>query len=242
MDSVTEIQGIPRALRQTLEVARRDYAAVVRRIRWGDGPIYICLCGSSGMIGHAARYAFESIPGWPVIARPLVVFEEYSQSLLAPRSVLLIVSGHGDEAAALTFAQKVRRRGSTVLLFSSNPADPLKDVAEGTLVVNSQAPNGSPASVVCDLSALHYLATLTAKTLKRPNPLWDTIDAEFGHLPSHIEWVLVQLSGAIRSLSDEVTSLSNLWIVGGGFYHATAIRASRRVRNQDSGCWRSKPY
>ncbi len=230
MDGVTEIQGIPRALRQTLEIARSEYAAVVRRIRWGDGPIYVCLCGSTGVIGLAAGYAFESIPGWPVIARPLAVFEEYSRSLLAPRSVLLMVSGHGDEAAAVTFAQKVRRSGSTVLLFSLNPESPLAEVAEGTFVVNSEAPDGSPASVVCQLSALHYLATLTAKILKRPNPLWDTVEAEFGQLPSHIEWALVQLSGAIRSLSDEVKLLSNLWIVGGGFYHAPAIRAARRMR------------
>jgi DNA-binding MurR/RpiR family transcriptional regulator len=232
MDAVTEVQGIPRALRQTLEVARSQYATVIRRIRWGDGPIYVCLCGSTEVAGLAATYAFEAIPGWPVIARPLAVFEEYSRSLLAPRSVVLIVSGHGDEAAALTFAQKARRRGSTLLLLSSNPEDPLAGETEGTFIVNSSVADANAARVICELSALHYLAILMAKTLKRPNPLWDTVEAEFGQLPSHIEWALVQLSGAIRSLSDELKTLPSLWVVGGGFYHAPAIRAGRQLRER----------
>ena len=36
-----QIQDIPIALRVTLEKARTEYEAVVRQVRWGDGPVYV---------------------------------------------------------------------------------------------------------------------------------------------------------------------------------------------------------
>ncbi len=36
-----EIQAIPGALRLTLEKAHAEYGAVARKIRWGDGPVYL---------------------------------------------------------------------------------------------------------------------------------------------------------------------------------------------------------
>ena len=230
MEGIAEIQGIPRLLAQTLAVCRSSYEPVMRRTRWGSGPIYICTCGALSPLGIAASYAFEWMLGWPVIVRPLAVLEHYAVSLLAPRSVFLIIAGSGNVPEAIDFARKARRRGATVLVLSSNPENPLAGVADGFFLVKSEAPDESAVSLPCELLAIDYLATLAARTLKRPISLWDTINAEFDQLPSRVEWALTQLSDAIRSLSLELKSLPNLWVVGGGFYHAPAIHAARRLR------------
>jgi len=63
MTNRQQIQEIPGALRLTLEKAHAEFGAVVRKVRWGDGPIYVCGAGDWADLGVAASYAFETFPG-----------------------------------------------------------------------------------------------------------------------------------------------------------------------------------
>ena len=92
MTNRQQIQEIPGALRMTLDMARAEYGAVARKVRWGDGPIYVCGAGECAALGIAAGYALEYFLGLPVVSRPVEVFQSYARSLLQPRSVLLMIS------------------------------------------------------------------------------------------------------------------------------------------------------
>ncbi len=63
MGNRQQIQEIPGALRMTLEKAHAEYGAVVRKVRWGDGPVYVCGAGDSAALGVAASYALEYFLG-----------------------------------------------------------------------------------------------------------------------------------------------------------------------------------
>ena len=47
METRAKILEIPRLLRETLEKGVREYETLIRHVRWGEAPIYICGCGAS---------------------------------------------------------------------------------------------------------------------------------------------------------------------------------------------------
>jgi glucosamine--fructose-6-phosphate aminotransferase (isomerizing) len=230
MGSRQQIQDIPNALRATLEKARTEYEAAARQVRWGDGPVYVSGTGSCAPLGMAAGYAFEVFLGWPVVARPVEVFETYALSLFRPRSVLLMIAAAGEWPEALELLRVARQRGSTLIVLTNTPNSPLAKAADQVLLVRAEGEGGVPGVTVCLHAALNYLALATAHLLKRHDPQWDNLGREFEQLPDKIDWVLTQLPTAVRPMAAELGSFPRLCIVGGGFYHFPAWQGARRLR------------
>jgi DNA-binding MurR/RpiR family transcriptional regulator len=230
MGNRQQIQEIPGALRMTLEKAHADYGERIRRVRWGEGPIYVCGAGDCGALGLAAGYAFETFPGWPVVARPVEVFQNYDLALLHPRSVLVMMSARGDWPEAQELAHSAQQRGCTLVALTSNPEGPLANLADHVFPVQAEGNAESAIVTVCMHGALNFLAFEAMRLLKRPKPYWDAIAKEFDQLPNQLEWVYTQLSFVLRSAAAEVALVPGLSIVGGGFFHYPACRVARRVR------------
>ncbi len=225
-----EIQAIPGALRLTLEKAHAEYGAVARKIRWGDGPVYVCGAGECAALGVAAGYALEYFLGLPVVARPVEVFQNYGLSLLRPRSVLLMIFGAGEWPDAQELARAALERGCSVVALTNTPDGPLLKLADYVLTVPATGEAGSPAVAVAMHAALNLLAFEAMRALKKPQPWWEPMERELGQLPEKLEWVFAQLPSAVRSLAAEMARLARLRIVGGGFYHFPASRAARQMQ------------
>ncbi len=230
MTTRQQIQEIPGALRMTLEKARAEYGAIVRRIRWGDGPLLTCGAGECAALGLAAGYAFETFPGWPVVARPVEVFLNYGLSLLRPRSVLAMVFAAGEWPAGQELARAALERGTTVVALTNTPDSPLGKLADFVFPVPAAGDAESPAVTVGMHAALNLLAFETMRVLKKPQPWWQPMEREFAQLPEKLEWVFTQLPSVVRSLAAEIVRLPRLRMVGGGFYHFPAWRAARRMQ------------
>lgn len=225
-----EIQDIPRALRQTLDKAKPEYTELIRRARRGEGPIYICPCGASSSVSLIGRYAFESMVGWPVVTRAASVFQNYSSSLLQPRSILLVISASGDAPEALDLARLARARGAFLLALTNNPNSELAKAAQGVILTRAEPAEDTPAIAACQHLALTYLAWVAAQTLKRPLPELASLEEEFEKLPGHAEWAFIHLAKAIRSLASELRTKTGSWVVGGGFFHPAALQCAARIR------------
>jgi glucosamine--fructose-6-phosphate aminotransferase (isomerizing) len=141
-----EIQDIPRALRQTLEKAKPEYAELIRQTRWGEGPIYVCACGGSTSVSLVGAYAFECLLGWPVVVRTAAVFQNYSSSVLQPRSILLVISASGEAPEALHLARLARSRGAILLAMTNNPASQLAKSAQGVILTRAESADDTPAT------------------------------------------------------------------------------------------------
>lgn len=228
------IQEIPGALRMTLEKAHAEYGAVVRKVRWGDGPLYICGEGDCSGLGLAASYAFETFPGWPVVARPAAVFQSYALPLLRPRSVLILISAAGEWPEGQELAHTAHERDCIVVALANTPDSSLVKVADHVFFTRTGADAASPAMTVCMHAALNFLAFEAARVLKRPEPPWKLLEEEFDQLPQKLEWVFTQLPSVVRSMAAEVARSSRLRIVGGGFYHYPAWQAAWRMRSLPS--------
>jgi len=214
----------------TLEKARAEFGAVVRKVRWGDGPVYVCGVVDCAELGLAAGYAFEMLPGWPVVWRPLEVFLSYGLSLLRPRSVLVMICAAGEWPEAQELARRAQERGCVVVALGSTPDSPLVNRADHVFLARAEGSADSPAVMACLHAALNFLAFESMRLLKKPKPWWDTAEKEFGQLPDKLEWAFTQLSSVARSTAAELASFPGLRIVGGGFYHFPAWRAARRWR------------
>jgi glucosamine--fructose-6-phosphate aminotransferase (isomerizing) len=232
METRQEIQDIPRALAATLEKGRPEFEALVRRTRWGEGPLYICGGGASGLISLTGVYAFESLLGWPVVARPATVFQNYSLPVLRPRSVLLVISPSDEAPEVLELARTARSRGANVLALTNEPQGPLAQIAEGVFLARSGEAASPATTVVCQHAALSYLALVAARVLKRPSAHMAALQEEFEKLPQHVEWALAQLPAAVRSLASELRGRRNAWLAGGGFYHPLALQGARRLNQR----------
>lgn len=230
MASRQQIQEIPGALRMTLEKARAEFGGAVRMIRWGDGPVYVCGAGDCAALGVAAGYAFETFPGWPVVARPPEVFQGYGLALLRPRSVLIMISTKGEWPEAQELARAALERGCTVVALTDAPDSPLVKLAEHVFLARAEGDLESPAGAVCLHAALNLLAFEAMRALKKPQSWWGELEKEIDRLPEKLDWVFTQLSSVVRSVAAEVARPPRLSIVGGGFFHYPALHAARRLR------------
>ena len=227
MDFKQEILEMPRVLREMLEKGRPEYEALVRKTRWGDGPIYVIGSGACAPVGLTAAYAFEGLLGWPVVARPAKVFATYGAALLRPRSILLVLSEAEESEETLETARLARSRGATVLALSRDPMSPLAQMADGVFLLRLGEEAGAGVKgLISAQAALGYISLVAARSLKRHHPQLDVLEQEFEKLPGHMEWVLSQMPDAVRSLASELKGLPRLRLVGAGFYHAAALEAA----------------
>jgi glucosamine--fructose-6-phosphate aminotransferase (isomerizing) len=227
MDLRQQILDSPRALRETLEKGRPEFESLVRRVPWGEGPIFMVGAGSSYLATLTGVYAFEGLLGWPVIARPSSDFEAYAVSVLRPRSVLLALSNSGETPATLDAARAARSRKAVVLALTNNPASTLAQMADLVFLLRAgEAGATSLQAVLCQQAALGFISLVAARTLKRHHDQLDVLEEEFTKLPAHVEWIQVQLLDAVRALTAEVRNVASLSVVGGGFYHPVALQAA----------------
>jgi glucosamine--fructose-6-phosphate aminotransferase (isomerizing) len=144
--------------------------------------------------------------------------------------VLIMIAGTAEWPEAIELVDLAHQRDCIVLALTNVSDSPLAKVADHVLLTHAEGAADSPAVTVCLHAALNFLAFEAARLLKRPEPQWDLIGEEFGQLPDKLDWVFTQLPSVVRSVAAEVALLSQLRIVGGGFYHYPALHAARRLR------------
>jgi len=229
MDTRAKILEIPRLLRDTLEKGMHEYETLIRHVRWGEAPIYLCGCGASLPLGMAGAYLFEWLAGWPALARSAKVFEAYTVSTLRPRAVLLLISASGEDPEALELARLARSRGGVPLAVTRRADSPLAKACEGVFLTRDEGAEDSAAAAVCQLAALSSIAVKTARLLKRSRAELEPLEDELARLPGQLEWCFTQLWDALRSLAKQLCALDWLWLVGGGLYHPIVVRGAWRL-------------
>ncbi len=229
METRAKILEIPRFLRETLEKSVPEYEALVRHVRWGEAPIYICGCGASLPLGMAGTYLFEWLAGWPVLARPAKIFEAYTLSTLRPRSVVLVISASGEDPEGLDVVRSARSRNAVLLALTRNPDGPLARACDAVFLTRDEGTQDSAAAAVCQLAALSSIALIVARVLKHSNAGPELFEDELKRLPEQLEWCFTQLTDALRSLAQELRAIDRFWLVGGGLYHPAVVRGARRL-------------
>lgn len=228
MNLKQEILEIPQALRETLEKGRPEYEALVRKTRWGDGPIYVVGRGSSFLSALTATYAFQGLLGWPVIVYPTAVFMTYALTVLRPHSVLLVLANRAESEEVGEVARAARSRGATVLALIPDLAGSLAQMMDGAFLLRVGGDLGSGAKfIVCEQAGLCFISLIAARVLKRHHPLFDALEQEFEKLPELVEQVFSQMTDAVRSVASEMEGAQDLRVVGAGFYHPVALQAAR---------------
>lgn len=237
MDLRQQILDTPRALRDTIEKGRPEFEALVRRVRWGDGPVFMVGGGTSFLSALTGVHAFESLLGWPVIARPAPEFAVYSSAALRQRSVVLAVSNSGETRETLEAVRAARARGAVVLALTNNSSSALAAMADLVFLVRAgEASRPGLPAVLCQQAALGLMGLVAAQVLKRHHRQLDVLQEEFANLPANVERIRTQLSDAVRALAAELRVSSSVVVMGGGFYHPTALLAANLLGETSRLC------
>ena len=230
MDLRQQILDTPRALTETLEKGRPEFESLVRRVRWGEGAIFMVGAGSSYIAALTGAHAFETLLGWPVIVRTAADFEAYGLGVLRPRSVVLVLSNSGETTETLDATRSARARGAVVLAMTNNPNSELTQIADLALSLRAGSPTEPGLqTTLCQHAALGYLSWVAALTLKRHHQQLEVWKEEFEKLPVHIEWIQTHLADAARALASELKGVRNLTVVGGGFYYPVGLEVARML-------------
>lgn len=230
MAAKQDILDLPRALRETVEKGRSEYEALVRRTRWGEGPIYILGSESSLHAGMTGAYAFEGLLGWPVIARSPLTFATYSLSVLRPRSVLIAISPSGESTETLEAARAASARGANLLALTNNPNSALAKMAGGVFLLRvGENETSGIKTMVCEQAAMSYISLVAARIFKRHHAQLDVLEEEFQKLAQQVDWVFTQMRDAVRSFASQLKAFKKLCVVGGGFYHPTALQGALQI-------------
>lgn len=226
-----ELLEIPDALRQILEEGRPLYDSLIRRVNWGEKPVFILGNGPSYAAALSGMWVFQSLLGVPAIVERPAAFNAYASRALAGHSLVMIMEGSDDSEAALAAAQKARTGGATVWAITANPSGELATLADAT--VNDFAAQSNPdgvRSVFCRHAVMLFLAVAAAQVLKAPAAVLNAQQEELEKLPTHVEWVLNQIPEAAKALAKEIRTLPQLSITGGGAFYPIALRSAERMR------------
>lgn len=207
------------------------YDTLVRRVGWGERPVFMLGDGPSYPAALAGAWAFESLLGMPVVVERPAVFNAYTCRTLASRSLVILVAGRQDGGETLAAARKARSRGAIVWAITPNPASELAALADAAVTDYSVNPDDqSTRSIFCRHAAMLFLAVAAARVLKAPGKLSNTQEGELAKLAGHVVWVLNQVSDAARALAKQTSSLPGLYLVGGGALYPVALQAASRMR------------
>ena len=225
-----ELLEIPDALRQLSEEGLPLYDALIRRINWGERPVYLLGDGAAYPAALSGAWAFESFLGMPVIVERPGVFSAYTSRTLARRSLVIVVAGPEATEEALAAAQKARSRGAIVWAMTPDLAGELAGLAHATLndYSGDSAADG-PRAICCRHAALVFLAMAAARVIKSPARIPESREEELEKLPHHVEWVLNQISDAARALAKEIANLPELAVAGGGAFYPVALQGACRL-------------
>ena len=223
-----EIVNLPRTLADTLEKGQAEYEVVLRRTRWGDGPIYLLGAGTSWPASLTGVHAFETLPGWPAVARSPAGFAAYSMTLLRPGLVVIAVSPSSESSPVWDVARAAKARGATLLILTNKPESPLAGMGGDVLRLRTDS-EGSGAAV-CEQAAMSYLGLIAARIFRKHQPQFEVLAEEFRKLPGETEWMLHQMSDAVSSFVSEVMTSRTVYVLGGGFYQASAVQAEHLFR------------
>ncbi|HKT12639.1 MAG TPA: SIS domain-containing protein [Terriglobia bacterium] len=231
MNIRNEIAEVPGALRRMQEEGRPLYDALIRRISWGERPIYILGDEACYPAALAGAWAFESFLGMPVIVQRAAVFNAYTSRTLARRSLVIVVAGPEVTEETLAACKRARSQGAKVWAVTAEPPGELAALADATVNDYSGGPAGDgPRSLICRHAALLFLAMAAARVLKSPGQARGSLEEELDQLPRHIEWVLNQISDAARALATAAANLPELDVAGGGAFYPVALEAAGALR------------
>jgi glucosamine 6-phosphate synthetase-like amidotransferase/phosphosugar isomerase protein len=222
-----ELLEIPGALRRMLEEGRPLYDGLIRRISWGERPVYMLGDGPSYPAALSGARAFESFLGMPVIVERAGAFSAYTSRTLARRSLVVISAGPEVSEETLEATRKAQSRGAIVWAVTPEPAGELAALADATVTdFSGKSAGNTPLPIFCRHAALVLLAAAAARALKAPAQAQGSREVDLEKLPDQVEWVITQISDAARALAKEMAALPEIAVAGGGAFYPAALQAA----------------
>ena len=191
----------------------------------------IVSCGTSYHAGQVARYWLEGLAG---IACQVEVASEfrYRDSVVAPGSLLVLISQSGETADTLAALRDAKRRGYQHTLAICNVAESSL-VREADLVLMTRAgPEIGVASTkafTTQLTTLMLLVIALGRRGKLSTAMEQQLVSELESLPRRVEKIL-ELDGIIAELSEQLVDKQHALFLGRGPHYPIAMEGALKLK------------
>ncbi|MBE0510250.1 MAG: glutamine--fructose-6-phosphate transaminase (isomerizing) [Gammaproteobacteria bacterium] len=191
----------------------------------------IVSCGTSYHAGQVARYWLEGLAG---IACQVEVASEfrYRSSVVAPGSLLVLISQSGETADTLAVLRDAKRRGYQHTLAICNVAESSL-VREADLVLMTRAgPEIGVASTkafTTQLTALMLLVIALGRRGKLSDAMEQQLVSELESLPRRVEKIL-ELDAIIAELSEQLVDKQHALFLGRGPHYPIAMEGALKLK------------
>ncbi|MFU8836821.1 MAG: glutamine--fructose-6-phosphate transaminase (isomerizing) [Thiohalomonadaceae bacterium] len=191
----------------------------------------IVSCGTSYHAGQVARYWLEGLAG---IACQVEVASEfrYRDSVVAPGSLLVLISQSGETADTLAVLRDAKRRGYQHTLAICNVAESSL-VREADLVLMTRAgPEIGVASTkafTTQLTALMLLVIALGRRGKLSDAMEQQLVSELESLPRRVEKIL-ELDAIIAELSEQLVDKQHALFLGRGPHYPIAMEGALKLK------------
>lgn len=189
--------------------------------------------GTSFHLALAAKSAFESISGLPVLAIDPFSISYYSSPVIKSGSILMILSHSGRNKIATEAAIRFRDAGGSVIAMTSIPSSQLARVSGLELLVPGGRESSLPKtkSYLCALLVINLLSIKLArlngyKSIQELNKLED----DLWKIPGIIENTTSNLKEKIKNLAYEWAGKKEYFFIGSGPNYVTAVEIALKFK------------
>ena len=232
-----EIHEQPKAVQDMIGAYVKDGAIDFSEVGLDDAAlkeferIYIVACGSAYHVGMAGKYVFEDLARIPVEVDLASEFR-YRNPIVAPNSLVIIVSQSGETADSLAALRLAKEKGVPVLGVVNVVGSSI--ARESDFILYTYAgPEISVATTKAystQLIAVYLLAIQTAFAKGRIDEnRYGELIAELGRLPEKIQKTLDDKE-RIQWFASKYANAKDIFFIGRGIDYAISLEGSLKMK------------
>ncbi len=193
--------------------------------------IYIVACGSAYHVGMAGKYVLEDLAGIPVEVDLASEFR-YRNPIIAPDSMVIVVSQSGETADSLAALRLMKERGVPVMGIVNVVGSSIAREGDYTLYTYA-GPEISVATTKAystQLIAMYLIAIEAAKAKgKIDEARYEELLAEMETLPSKIQKTLDDKE-RIQWFAAKYANAKDIFFIGRGLDYAISLEGSLKMK------------
>ena len=193
--------------------------------------IYIVACGSAYHVGMAGKYVFEDLARVPVEVDLASEFR-YRNPIIAPNSLVIVVSQSGETADSLAALRLMKDRGVPVLGIVNVVGSSIAREGDYTLYTYA-GPEISVATTKAYSTQLIAMYLLAIQTAKEKEKIDDERYAELCHqmetLPAKIQKTLDDKE-RIQWFASKYANARDIFFIGRGLDYAISLEGSLKMK------------
>ncbi|MBU5445543.1 glutamine--fructose-6-phosphate transaminase (isomerizing) [Paenibacillus sp. MSJ-34] len=234
-----EIHEQPKAYRDTMRgrIDEEGRSVILPELKMTENDIrairnvHIVACGTAYHAGLIGKTVLENCARLPVEVDVASEYR-YRSPLIAPETLVIVVSQSGETADTLAALREAKRCGARVLAITNVVGSSVAREADDVLITwaGPEIAVASTKAYTSQLIAFYLFGLYCAQTLGTQDAAWIAeVLAALQSLPEQVENMLEQAE-TVRAYAEEIAQHEHLFFIGRGVDYAVVMEGSLKLK------------